>query len=85
MSELTRTWFSDANFARRERAKTLAAERSVPMINIALAYVLAQPFPCFPLIGPRTIREIDSCIEALALNLTAAERDWLANGAEPRS
>ncbi len=80
VAELQRTWFSEDNFARRERARTLAGESGVSMINVALAYVLAQPFPCFPLIGPRAIRETESCIEALGLELSESQRDWLAHG-----
>ncbi|MGI9325974.1 MAG: aldo/keto reductase [Pseudomonadales bacterium] len=80
VAELRRTWFSEDNFARRERARTLADETGASMINVALAYVLAQPFLCFPLIGPRAIAETESCIEALGLTLTTEQRDWLAQG-----
>ena len=52
--ELRRSWYSEDNFRRRERAIELATKKGVEPINIALAYVLHQPFPTFPLIGPRT-------------------------------
>jgi aryl-alcohol dehydrogenase-like predicted oxidoreductase len=45
--------------------------------KIALAYVLAQPFPTFPLIGPRSISETASSWSALELQLTVAEVNWL--------
>ena len=80
IAELTRVWFSAENFARRERAGELAARYDVPMINIALAYVLQQPFPTFPLIGPRVVNEIESCIEALDLQLSDAEFKYLESG-----
>jgi aryl-alcohol dehydrogenase-like predicted oxidoreductase len=47
------------------------------MINVALAFVLRQPFPCFPLIGPRTLAETRSCAAALAIALTDDQLRWL--------
>jgi aryl-alcohol dehydrogenase-like predicted oxidoreductase len=46
-------------------------------INIALAYVLRQPFPTFPLIGPRTMSELRTSLPALAMPLTDEEVKWL--------
>lgn len=77
VAELQRTWFSDDNLERRRRAETLAHERGVSLITVALAYVLAQAFPVFALVGPRTLDETDSCIEALALDLSPADVAWL--------
>ena len=80
IDELKRVWFSEENFARRERARALAEKYGVEMINIALAYVLNQPFPTFPLIGPRVLAETDSCINSLNIPLTSAEVAYLADG-----
>ncbi|NIP15114.1 MAG: Gfo/Idh/MocA family oxidoreductase [Pseudomonadales bacterium] len=77
IAELKRTWFAEDNFERRERAGTLAERLDVEMINIALAYVLSQPFPCFPLIGPRLPWETRSCLAALKLALSTEEMAWL--------
>ena len=76
-AELVRVWYSDANFARRDRALELAKQRDKSPIHIALAYVLAQPFPSIPLIGPRTLEELDDSLRALDLTLTAKEVRWL--------
>jgi aryl-alcohol dehydrogenase-like predicted oxidoreductase len=76
-AELTRTWLAPDNVERRNRAGRLADRYGVERINVALAYVLQQPFPCFPLIGPRTLAEIRSCVAALALTLTDEELRWL--------
>jgi predicted dehydrogenase/aryl-alcohol dehydrogenase-like predicted oxidoreductase len=75
--ELVRCWYSADNWQRRERAVELARERGVLPINIALAYVLAQPFPTFPLIGPRTLEETRTSLAALAVTLTPDEVRWL--------
>lgn len=75
--ELVRCWYAEDNFQRRERAIELAAKKGVQPINIALAWVLAQPFPVFPLIGPRTIQEFESSLRAFEVELTAEEVAWL--------
>ena len=43
--ELVRCWYADDNFKRLARVNELATKRNVLPINIALAYVLNQPFP----------------------------------------
>ncbi len=80
IAELTRVWFSENNFLRRDRAQELANQYGVELINIALAYVLRQPFPVFALIGPRVMDETESCAKALSIALTAKEIDFLENG-----
>ena len=81
-AELVRSWYSEDNFKRRERAIELAKKKGVLPINIALAYVLAQPFPTFALIGPRTIDETRTTMPALDISLTPAEVRWLNLEAE---
>ncbi|MCY3621559.1 MAG: aldo/keto reductase [Gammaproteobacteria bacterium] len=76
-AELERCWFADDNFERRARAVALADERGVEPINVALAYVLSQPFPCFALFGPRVLAETRSSLAALGVELNEAERRWL--------
>ena len=75
--ELVRCWYSDDNWERRRRAVELAARRGVLPINVALAYVLNQPFPTFPLIGPRTLEETRTSLPAVAVALTPGELRWL--------
>lgn len=75
--ELVRSWHRADNFRRRERAIALAEERGVAPIVVALAWVLRQPFPTFPLIGPRTLAETRTSLPALHLDLTAEEVAWL--------
>jgi len=79
-AELVDTWYSDGNFARRDRALELAAKLGKNPIHIALAYVLAQPFPSVPLIGPRTLHELDDSIQAFDIKLTPDQIKWLERG-----
>ncbi len=72
------TCFGSAdNAERRRRAETLATERGVSAHNVAQAWVLAQPFPSFALIGPRSAGEIVTTLPALGLDLSVEEVAWL--------
>jgi predicted dehydrogenase/aryl-alcohol dehydrogenase-like predicted oxidoreductase len=75
--EIVRCWYSDRNFVRRDRAIELAAKLGRSPIHIALAYVIAQPFPVIPLIGPRTIAELEDSLSALDIKLTPEQVKWL--------
>jgi aryl-alcohol dehydrogenase-like predicted oxidoreductase len=76
-AELVRCWYSDDNFQRLARVNELAKRKNVLPINIALAYVLAQPFPTFALIGPRQLSETRTSLAALDVELSADELRWL--------
>ena len=76
-AEMVRTWYSEPNFQRRDRAIELAKQIKTTPIAIALAYVLAQPFPSIPLIGPRRLQELEDSIGALHLALTPEQVRWL--------
>jgi len=80
-AELLRVWYSERNFARRDRAIELAKQLGKSPIHIALAYVLAQPFPVVPLIGPRRLQELDDSLEGVTIALTPAQVQWLEKGA----
>lgn len=76
-ADLVRVFYSDENWERLERAKQLAASKHVTAIQIALAYVLNQPFPTCALIGAQSAEELKSCDEGSTIQLTRAELDWL--------
>jgi predicted dehydrogenase/aryl-alcohol dehydrogenase-like predicted oxidoreductase len=71
--ELARCWYAEDNFKRLARTEELAERRGVEPINVALAWVLSQPFPTFPLIGPRQIAETRSSMQALDIELSPQE------------
>ena len=79
-AELVRCWYSEDNFRRLERVNAMAKERGVLPINIALAYVLCQSFPTFPLIGPRLLSETRTSFPGLDIQLTPQEVRWLNLG-----
>jgi aryl-alcohol dehydrogenase-like predicted oxidoreductase len=76
-AELARCWYSEDNFRRRDRAVALASELGVSPINVALAYVLCQPFPTWALVGPRDISETVSTLGGLPVRLTPKQLSWL--------
>jgi aryl-alcohol dehydrogenase-like predicted oxidoreductase len=78
--EMVRIWYNDQNFARRDRAIELASKLGKKPIHVALTYVLAQPFPSVPLIGPRTLDELDDSLNGFDIKLTAEQVSWLENG-----
>lgn len=68
---------SPANAERRRRAEALAVKYGVSAHNIATAWVLAQEFPSFALIGPRSADEIATTLPAFGFDLTSDEVGWL--------
>ncbi|WEX10642.1 aldo/keto reductase [Chelativorans sp. AA-79] len=78
--ELVRVWYSQKNFQRRDRAVELAEKLGCKPIHVALAYVLSQPFPVVPLIGPRTLAELDDSLLALDIELSPGDVRWLKSG-----
>jgi len=76
-AELVRCWYCDDNFKKLERAKELAKKKGVAPITIAGAYVLTQKFPTYAIIGPRNLSEMAGTMDALSLELTVDEVNWL--------
>ena len=75
--EQDRVWGSADNLERRKRCFDLAAEKDVDPIQMALAFVLNQDFPSFPLIGPRNFFETESSLQATQIEVSSEEISWL--------
>jgi predicted dehydrogenase/aryl-alcohol dehydrogenase-like predicted oxidoreductase len=82
--EMVRVWYSEANFQRRDRAIELATSLGKSPIHVALAFALHQPFPSIPLIGPRTLDELDDSLNALEIALSPEDVAWLDGSNERR-
>ena len=78
LDEEKRVWHYEKNLQRRQACFEVAKARNVQPIQVALAYVLHKSQLIFPLIGPRTIFESNSSIQATQLSLTAKELQVLA-------
>ncbi|WP_311775151.1 aldo/keto reductase [Alkalihalobacillus sp. TS-13] len=75
--EMVRVYYSPENWERYERARTLAETKGVSPIQIALAYVLNQPFSTWAVIGPFNKTELLSSVEGAKVKLSSKEMDWL--------
>ena len=74
---------SPENRVRRTRARELAAQQTrrlgepITATNVALAYVLQQPFPSFAVVGPTDVRQWREAMPALRVRLTPQEMAYL--------
>ena len=75
--DIERHWSSPDNLARKQRAGELGKTLGTSAMGIALAWVLHQPFPTFPLIGPRSIAELNDSAFASAIPLGTDQTKWL--------
>jgi aryl-alcohol dehydrogenase-like predicted oxidoreductase len=82
--DITRVYDNADNRERLRRAARLAARKGATPSQVALAWVLHQPFPTYALIGPRSVAELRESVAALDLALSPAETGWLdlEDGAE---
>jgi len=76
-AEMVRVYYSAENWERLRRATALGRDKGVDATQIALAYVLHQPFPTFALFGPLTLEEFRSSTAAQSVSLTPGEVAWL--------
>lgn len=66
--------------ARRERARQLAAELGGTPNQVALAWLLHQPFPVVPIIGTVHPEHLTDALGSVKLALTPEQVQWLETG-----
>lgn len=81
--EYREAYDSETNRRRFERARRLAQKYAVSINQIALAYLLGQPFTTVPVIGSRTLEQLDDSLKAADLRLTPEEINELQGGDAP--
>jgi aryl-alcohol dehydrogenase-like predicted oxidoreductase len=75
---MVRVYYGDANWERYRRAERLGKELGLAPVQVALAWVLSQAdLPVFPLIGPRTLAELESSLAVADATLTPEQVAWL--------
>ena len=72
-----RVYDNPDNRERRRRASEIAERVGGTANQVALAWVLAQPYPVYAVIGPRTVEQLREAVGALAVSLTGDEVRWL--------
>jgi aryl-alcohol dehydrogenase-like predicted oxidoreductase len=65
------------NRERRRRAAEIGERVGCTANQVALAWVLAQPYPVYAVIGPRTVEQLHEAVGALDVSLTDDEVRWL--------
>ena len=74
---LAHAWFTDDNLERRRRTEELAATLGVPPVTVALAWLLHVGLPIVPIVGPRSLAELRTSLDALDVSLTDEQLRWL--------
>lgn len=77
-AEMDRVYDAPDNRERRRRAERLGGELGLTATQVALAWVLGQPFPIFAVVGARTVAELEKSAAACAVRFSSDQRRWLA-------
>lgn len=73
----------ERNFRVVDAALAIARARGIPVAQVALAWLLGTPGITAPIIGPRTVDQLDELLGAVDVDLDEAERARLAEPAPP--
>ena len=76
-STAMRLFYNEENLGRLERAQAIAARHGWSANDVALAYLLSQPFSVFPITGCRTVEQVRASAAVSAFTLTPAEIAFL--------
>lgn len=77
--EEKRVWHDAINLSRRERCFQLSEKLGCLPIELALAYVINKNPNIFPLVGPRSVYESESCMKASLITLDNEQMNWLTS------
>ncbi len=75
--DLARVYDHADNWERLRRARELGTQKGVTATQVALAYVLHQPYPTCAIFGPLTLGEFRESADIEGVTLTADEVRWL--------
>jgi aryl-alcohol dehydrogenase-like predicted oxidoreductase len=76
-------YYQDDDFAVADRVSEIARQQGVPNMQVALAWVLAQPGITAPIIGASKPNHLDDAIAALAVKLSDEETKRLEEPYKP--
>ncbi len=60
-------YYNEDNLARLDRVRDLAARKRVATTHVALAYLFAQPFAVYPIIGCSTVEHLRDWAEMVGI------------------
>ena len=73
---------NDVSRARLRRAEELAARKGCTPNQVALAWLMHQPFPVIPILGTLQYDHLTDALGAVGISLSPCEVQWLHSGAE---
>jgi aryl-alcohol dehydrogenase-like predicted oxidoreductase len=73
------------NGLRYARARQLAAELTLTTSQVVLAYLLSQPFLTIPIVGCRTVEQLEDSLQAAETRLTESQVNFLQGKDSGRS
>jgi aryl-alcohol dehydrogenase-like predicted oxidoreductase len=73
----------ERNFRAVDEAQTIAEARGATVAQVALAWLLAQPGVTSPIVGPRTLEQLEDLLPAAGLELDAGELERLGRHTRP--
>jgi aryl-alcohol dehydrogenase-like predicted oxidoreductase len=71
------------NHERFQRIRRLQEKQRLSVSQIVLGYLTSQPFPVFPLIGPKTLADLRESIRNAGATLSQAALSYLEYGESP--
>jgi aryl-alcohol dehydrogenase-like predicted oxidoreductase len=78
-----RTLFDrDENRERFKRLRHLQEKYDLSVGQVALGYLTGQPFPVFPLVGPKTLADLEDSLHSVETRLSEADIFFLERGEE---
>ncbi len=81
LSSIPQRFYADEeNLRRSERIHRLACEKGLSITQVVLGYLLAQPFPTYPIIGPKRVEQLIDSLSAVEASLTIDDICYLARG-----
>ena len=79
-AEVRRSYDLEINWGRLERARELGSKLKCSANQIALAYLVSQPFVTMPIVGCRRLDQIADSCDAAELVLSPEQMNYLENG-----
>ena len=68
------------NRDRYQRIHTIQAEYGYSAAQIVLGYLTSQPFPVFPLIGPKSLADLEDSLQSMEAKLASEDLRYLEHG-----
>ena len=72
-------YFNDRNFRNVDRLRALADTLGLPMVRLAMAWVMGHPDITSVIVGARNTGHIDNAMDALALGMDTGLRDEMSS------